>query len=92
MDLFAGLKTIKKTQGPILQADAPVQSASPVPQTVSDPRIATVGDGGASWKLRALKRAQEKAQESGQSLDQVSFIKLPLLFVLKRRLDIADWW
>ena len=31
-----------------------------------------VGDGGASWRLKALKRAQEQAAREGQRLEEVS--------------------
>lgn len=30
-----------------------------------------VGDGGASWRLKALKRAQEQAARDGRKLDEV---------------------
>lgn len=30
-----------------------------------------VGDGGASWRLKALKRAQEQAARDGRRLDEV---------------------
>jgi len=37
-----------------------------------------VGDGGASWRLKALKRAQEQAARDGKNLEEVyrSFIFL----------------
>lgn len=30
-----------------------------------------VGDGGASWRMKALKRAQEQASREGRKLDEV---------------------
>lgn len=30
-----------------------------------------VGDGGASWRMKALKRAREQAKEQGKDLDEV---------------------
>ena len=35
-----------------------------------------VGDGGASWRLKALKRAQEQAARDGRKLDSVSYFQL----------------
>lgn len=32
---------------------------------------AVVGDGGASWRLKALKRAQEQAAREGRKLQEV---------------------
>lgn len=37
-----------------------------------------VGDGGASWRMKALKRAQEAAAREGRQLDEVRL--LPFLF------------
>lgn len=33
-----------------------------------------VGDGGVSWRMKALKRAKEQAARDGQKLEEVSFI------------------
>jgi hypothetical protein len=30
-----------------------------------------VGDGGASWRMKALRRAQERAAQEGRTLDAV---------------------
>lgn len=42
-----------------------------------------IGDGGASWRLKALKRAKEQAAREGRKLDDVCYlsflIKPPLL-------------
>jgi hypothetical protein len=35
------------------------------------PTAGGVGDGGASWRLKALRRAQERAAEEGRTLDAV---------------------
>ena len=73
MSLFAGLKTVKKTTQPEITTaptDRPVNSEKKAEARAGE-GIATVGDGGAGWKLKALKRAQVKAKDSGQSLDQV---------------------
>lgn len=32
---------------------------------------AVIGDGGASWRLKALKRAQEQAAREGRKLQEV---------------------
>lgn len=40
---------------------------------------AVVGDGGASWRLKALKRAQEQAAREGRKLDDVSCIQIVIL-------------
>jgi len=48
---------------------APAAAASTAPSAGS--AMPTVGDGGASWKLRALKRAQERAAMSGESLTAI---------------------
>lgn len=40
-----------------------------------------VGDGGASWRLKALKRAQEQAAREGRKVEEVCFgIVLGFLF------------
>ena len=33
-----------------------------------------VGDGGASWRMKALKRAQEQAAREGKKLDEVRIL------------------
>lgn len=46
-------------------APAPVPDAGPTAPGVG------VGDGGASWRLRALRRAQERAREEGKAFKEV---------------------
>lgn len=43
---------------------------------------AVVGDGGASWRLKALKRAKEQAAREGRKLDEVDAHGLLLEFCL----------
>lgn len=35
-----------------------------------------VGDGGASWRLKALKRAQEQAAREGRKVNEVCYVEL----------------
>lgn len=39
-----------------------------------------IGDGGASWRLKALKRAKEQAAREGRKLDDVWYLSFLLLF------------
>lgn len=39
-----------------------------------------VGDGGASWRLKALRRAQEQAEREGRKLDEVGISVVVLHF------------
>lgn len=41
---------------------------------------AVVGDGGASWRLKALRRAQEQADREGRKLDEVGISVIVLHF------------
>jgi hypothetical protein len=44
----------------------------PPPRSVGDVAVgAGIGDGGASWRMKALRRAQERAAEEGRTLDAV---------------------
>lgn len=43
---------------------------------------AVVGDGGASWRLKALKRAKEQAAREGRKLDEVDTHGLLIEFCL----------
>ena len=36
-----------------------------------------VGDGGASWRMKALRRAQAQAAEEGSNLSEVRLTSLP---------------
>jgi hypothetical protein len=58
---------MKKTDG------AGQDGAPAVPPTTGGPArpTAAVGDGGASWRLKALKRAQERAAAEGRSVQEV---------------------
>lgn len=38
-----------------------------------------VGDGGASWRLKALKRAQEQAAREGRRLDEVCYLGFQII-------------
>jgi hypothetical protein len=38
-----------------------------------------VGDGGASWRLKALKRAREQADREGRKLDEVCCLNFKIL-------------
>lgn len=49
----------------------PKQSSSSASIPAASEKIATVGDGGASWKRRALLRCKQKADMSGKSLTEV---------------------
>lgn len=40
-----------------------------------------VGDGGASWRLKALKRAQEQAAREGRNFQEVLCHSFQILFV-----------
>lgn len=82
MDLFAGMVTHKRAPTPPPKAaQQPPQVKQPPPQVLQPAShaarpatgvgIATVGDGGASWKARALKRARQRASDSGKSLDEI---------------------
>lgn len=44
------------------------------------PRPPVVGDGGASWRMKALKRAQEQAAREGRKLDEVQHAMAKLSF------------
>lgn len=44
-----------------------------------------VGDGGASWRLKALKRAQEQAAREGRNVKEVCFSPLSLRIMLMFR-------
>ena len=45
--------------------------AAPAKALLDVPTAGAVGDGGASWRMKALRRAQERAAEEGRTLDSV---------------------
>ena len=49
------------------------EMADDVDARKSKPRAATrgVGDGGASWRLKALRRAQNVAEEEGRDVEEI---------------------
>lgn len=49
----------------------PEYSAELEPNTNRLPASSVVGDGGLSWRLKALKRAREQAARDGRKLEEV---------------------
>ena len=45
--------------------------SAPAKALLDVPVGGAVGDGGASWRMKALRRAQERAAEEGRTLDAV---------------------
>lgn len=41
---------------------------------------AVIGDGGASWRLKALRRAQEQADREGRKLDEVGILTCTVIY------------
>jgi hypothetical protein len=60
-----GLINLFGGQKPSAEAPAAAAAAAATPTPPSAPAI---GDGGASWRARLLKRAQERAGETGESV------------------------
>lgn len=48
--------------------DEPIAGGSKLPSS------SLVGDGGASWRLKALKRAREQAARDGRKVDEVCYL------------------
>ncbi|KXZ45589.1 hypothetical protein GPECTOR_53g82 [Gonium pectorale] len=77
-EIFPGLRIMKKADTAAADADgarapAPEQRAPAAATGAAPgrPALAGIGDGGASWRLKALRRAQEQAKAEGRSLHEV---------------------
>ena len=79
-EIVAGLKIMKKPEpGSAAGAAAAAGGSAPAGAAAAAgggagsgrPAAGVVGDGGASWRLKALKRAQERAKAEGKSLHEV---------------------
>lgn len=49
------------------------------------PSSALIGDGGASWRLKALKRAKEQAARDGKRIEEVRSLVFNTLLILTAR-------
>lgn len=66
-----GLQVLDPVTKQYKTVDAAAATASAAAASTSATKAAAVGDGGASWRLKALRRAKETARDSGSSLGSV---------------------
>jgi len=55
------------------------------------PSSSLIGDGGASWRLKALKRAQEQAAREGRKLEEVCFLNFQNASIMTEASIICIW-
>lgn len=67
--IVPGLRIMKPANADHEDKTAPAAAAAAV--AASAPKTAVVGDGGLSWRMKALARAKAQASEGGVDLSQV---------------------